>query len=204
MSRRSLGLAALLAAAALFAIVWSWSGLRSSGTSQRSTDETRTGPPVGSPTTSSPTSAPGATGERGEPRPRVPPFPRVPPKPIPLPTTAAGDVPMWDAFAAEPRDDRWADEHEALILDRVRQPLEAANRGAPGSVAVRDVECRSRHCRFVVTGGDATRFQAFVEQLQDERGFYGRAAGLALDGYGTTVDKDAGATTRQVRIHLRF
>lgn len=126
--------------------------------------------------------------------------PRLPAgKPEALGTTGVGDAPLWTTYDEEERDPRWATGQEQAIRDRLR-PLLAQAEG----VQVPAVECREEHCRLIVTGSDQRAFQSFVESLQDERGFYGDAVLLALDGYGETDDERTGQARYQVRVHLRY
>jgi len=128
----------------------------------------------------------------------------APEKPAALDTTGVDDEPLWTAFDQEPRDPGWALDKEQAIRARLRPLLDGANHGHPGTVAVPHVECREDSCRMLITGTDQRAFQSFVESLQDERGFYGDAKLLALDGYGSTVDKDTGRERQQVRVHLQY
>jgi hypothetical protein len=125
-------------------------------------------------------------------------------KPEAMDTTGVGEEPLWTSYDDEQRDPAWATEQERLIRNKLKALLTSANSARPGSVEVPQVECREVHCRMLVTGTDKQAFTAFVESLQDERGFYGDAALLALDGYGETVDKRTGNKVQLVRVHLKF
>ena len=57
---------------------------------------------------------------------------------------------------------------------------------------------------MLVSGTDKPAFLSFVGSLQDERGFYGDAALLALDGYAESVDESTGKPVHKVRIHLKY
>ena len=140
----------------------------------------------------------------------VPPLPLRPhpagavDKPAPLEMPAAGQPPLWSAFDGESRDEAWASEHEEEIERRLEVLLVAANHQRAGAVEVARVECRSADCRLLVVGRDQAAFEGFVESLQDERGFYGYADQLALDGYSAPADKLTGSEVYQVRVHLHF
>ncbi len=125
-------------------------------------------------------------------------------KPPAMDTTGFGQTPLWTAFDDETRDASWATDQELAIRNRLRPLLSAANRGRPGAVRVPQVSCKRALCRILVTGADQTQFQTFVESLQDERGFYGDAATLALDAYGETTSKESGDQIYQVRVHLKY
>ncbi|RMH44766.1 MAG: hypothetical protein D6689_01675 [Deltaproteobacteria bacterium] len=133
---------------------------------------------------------------------------RLRPAPLPVPAAEgtlepADERPLWDAREAESRDPAWADAKERAIGERVRALVAAATRDRPGGVAVPQIECRETHCRLLVTGTDGPAFRAFVESLQDERGFYGDADLLALDGYSEVPD-GSGGTRYSVRVHLQY
>lgn len=135
-------------------------------------------------------------------RPRPPVLP--PEKSPAMNTTGVGDQPLWDVYDDEKRDPAWAVEKEQAIRGRLRPLLDAANHGKPGAISVPQVECREVHCRMLITGSDMQAFTRFVESLQDERGFYGDAALLALDGYGERVSKKTGKVSHEVRVHLKY
>jgi hypothetical protein len=128
----------------------------------------------------------------------------APAKPEVLGTTGKGDRPLWSSYDTEERDPTWATEKEGAVRSRLGPLLDGANHDNPGAVSVPQIECRDVHCRLLVTGTDKRAFMAFVESLQDERGFYGDAALLALDGYGETVDKRTGRPVQQVRVFLKY
>ena len=128
----------------------------------------------------------------------------VPDKPEVLGTTGKGDQPLWSSYDTEERYPTWATEKEGAVRSRIGPLLDGANHDRPGTVSVPQIECRDVHCRLLVTGTDKRAFMAFVESLQDERGFYGDAALLALDGYGETMDKRTGRPVQQVRVFLKY
>jgi hypothetical protein len=86
-------------------------------------------------------------------------------------------------FEDEARDGAWADSMERDVRQRVDALLAEVRGDDRRAVNVEGVECRRQRCRLRVGGSDSTRFQAFVEALQESRGFYGHAAQLFLTDY---------------------
>jgi hypothetical protein len=106
-------------------------------------------------------------------------------------------------FEAETRDEAWAAETEKEIRDRVEDLLQEIRGKDLQAVGVSRVECKSTRCRLRVSGGDGKRFMQFVEALQGERGFYGSASQLLLQGYTPTAESGDRASVTAVLVYDR-
>jgi hypothetical protein len=69
-----------------------------------------------------------------------------------------------------------------VVAAKVDDLLREVRGADTAAVDVTAIECRSRRCQLTIAGADAGRFQALVEALQDDRGFYGDAEQIMLGG----------------------
>ncbi len=204
MSKRGLGFAAVVVAGAVVALIVAL-GDGDKPPAARDVAADEPGPEAAdTQAPARPSGDPGADTVAATPAKRARPPVLAPEKSPAMATTGVGDQPLWNAYDDEPRDPAWAVKKERAIRKRLRSLLDAANHGKLGAVSVPQVECREVHCRMLITGSDMQVFTSFVESLQDERGFYGDAALLALDGYGERVSKQTGKVSHEVRVHLKY
>lgn len=97
-------------------------------------------------------------------------------------------------FEAEDRDEAWASPREAEVRVRAGRVL------ADAAVAIGDVECRSRSCRFSIAADDPAVVARAIERLGDETGgFYRYADQMTIE----TAEPGEGGP-RRVNVYLRF
>ena len=123
---------------------------------------------------------------------------RRPPAPVRMRSRgggAAGQPAVAQAFAAEERDARWAAERE----DEVRRRAAAAIGGGDAPARAGPIECRARTCRVPLASDSPGDLARALEQLGDERGFYGLADDMLVTP--TRMEKEG---VLAVEVYLRF
>ena len=111
---------------------------------------------------------------------------------------AAGEPAVAQAFAAEERDARWAAAQEEEVRRRAAAAI-GGDGGGEGAVRPGAIECRARTCRVALASDGADDLARALDQLGDERGFYGFAAEMLVT---PTRTEEEGVTA--VEVYLRF
>lgn len=88
-----------------------------------------------------------------------------------------------ELFEKEKVDPRVAEERTTMV----RAVTDALLKGGEFSAQVKELECRSHHCRIKIAGEDQKSVSALLSAMQDERGFYGKAKNFMMSRDGDEI-----------------